>query len=308
MSVRSYADADLPVLQATVAGWIAEAGRCGYDHIGELPHRIYENLRGRWPLGEVVRVWEDGDGIAGLAITMRFGVAFDVLAAPALRGREAEREMLRTAFELTARLMGDGAPFVLTDVWDCDAARIGLLAELGFEHFRNWEHVRERGLDGPLPEAQAGRDFELRCAGPADAGQLAAVRNDCFGETWTGEQYLSQVMGKPGYEPSREIVAVAPDGRIAAFAVYWPDLLNRTGHFEPVGAHSDFRGRGLARAVMLRAMRDMRDLGMTCVTVNHLGENAPARKLYESIGFVRKHETLGFRRPLTGQGTLTSQS
>ena len=91
---RPYADTDLPLLQEAVANWISVAGRCGYDHVGELPHRIYENLRGRWPVGDVVHLWDDAEGLAGIAITMRFGVAFDVFAAPRLRGGAAEREML----------------------------------------------------------------------------------------------------------------------------------------------------------------------------------------------------------------------
>src|ERR1700689_1569545 len=89
LRMRPYADEDLPRLLDTVAGWISEAGRCGYDHIGELPHRIYENLRGRRPVGDLVRLWEAGG--AGVEINLRFGVAFDVFAAPALRGSEAER-------------------------------------------------------------------------------------------------------------------------------------------------------------------------------------------------------------------------
>lgn len=78
---RSYQDADLPDLQAAVASWIREAGRCEYDHIGELPHRIYENLRGRRPVGELVQVWGGADGVAGIAINMRMGCCFDVFAA-----------------------------------------------------------------------------------------------------------------------------------------------------------------------------------------------------------------------------------
>lgn len=42
------------MLQDVVAGWIAQAGPGCYDHIGELPHRSYENLRGRQPAGDQV--------------------------------------------------------------------------------------------------------------------------------------------------------------------------------------------------------------------------------------------------------------
>ncbi len=295
---RPYADPDLPLLQQTVANWISVAGRCGYDHVGELPHRIYENLRGRWPVGDVVHLWDDAEGLAGIVITMRFGVAFDVFAAPRHRGGVAEREMLRAAFDTTARLMsGTGEPFVLTDVFDCDADRIRLLSDLGFEHFRNWEHVRECDLTA-MDFGTGTGGFVLRSARFEDADQLAIARNDCFGENWSGERYRAEVMEKPGYDPEREVVAEAVDGRIAAFAVYWLDHLNKTGHFEPVGTHSGFQRRGLARAVMLHAMRQMRELGLTIVTVNHLADNTSARKLYESLGFMKRHETLGYRRHL----------
>jgi mycothiol synthase len=54
-------------------------------------------------------------------------------------------------------------------------------------------------------------------------------------------------MDRPGYDPERAIVAVAPDGRIAASTMYWTDSRNGLGLFEPVGTHRDFRRRGRAR-------------------------------------------------------------
>jgi ribosomal protein S18 acetylase RimI-like enzyme len=295
---RPYTDRDLPRLQEAFAGWIAQAGDCGYDHVGELPHRIYENLRGRRPVGELVHLWEDGGTIAGVAISLRFGCAFDVFTAPPLRGTPAEREMLRAAYDTTARFMDrrvDGG-FVLTDVFDCDTARIRLLTELGFDRFRVWDDVRQRGLDEPVPEARVPDGFVLRAARVGDADQLAEARNHSFKESWTGRRYRREVMEKPGYAPERELVAESPDGRIAAFAVYWIDERNRVGHFEPVGTHREFQRRGLARAVMSDAMRRMRAVGMSTVTVNHNAENSGARRLYESLGFRKRCQTVGFRR------------
>lgn len=294
---RPYTDADLPAVVETVSRWIAEAGRVGYDHVGEIPHRIYENLRGRRPVGETVHLWEDGPDLAGLAITTRFGNAFDVFAAPRHRGSEAESAMIRFACERTAALnTPDPAdPFVCTDVFAADTERIRLLEAEGFEEFRVWDDIRERSLHDPF-DAPAADGFLLRPARLADADGLALARNASFGEDWTGARYRA-FMNAPGYDPEREIVAEAPDGRIAAFTVYWTDARNATGHFEPVGTHPDFHRRGLARAVMLHAMRLMRDEGAATVTVNHNAVNIPARRLYESLGFERTHHTLGFRRP-----------
>jgi ribosomal protein S18 acetylase RimI-like enzyme len=102
-------------------------------------------------------------------------------------------------------------------------------------------------------------------------------------------------------DPGREIVAVSHDGRIAGFAVTWFDARNRVGHFEPVGTHRDFRRLGLAGAVTRHAMAEMRRYSLTTITVNHNAENIAAAQLYVSLGFIRRHETFGYRRgePLT---------
>ncbi|MGW2156640.1 GNAT family N-acetyltransferase [Nonomuraea sp. NPDC001699] len=298
MRVRVFRHEDLPSLRSVMAGWIGQAGRCGYDHVGELPHRVYDNLRDRRPAAELVRLWEDGDGLAGIAILLRFGCAFDVFAAPRLRGGPRELDMLEEAAGATARMMDPGEPYVLTDVFDCDAARIGLLGRAGFERFRVWDHVNERDLRDPVPEPGVPAGFVVRHAVAEDAFGLAEARNAAFGDDWTGPLYRAAVMERPGYDPADEIVVQAPDGRIAAFAVGWIDERNAIGHFEPVGTHPAFWRRGLARAAMLHAMRRMRALGVGVVTVNHDATNVAARELYRSLGFVRRHETFGFRRPV----------
>ncbi|MEV0202626.1 GNAT family N-acetyltransferase [Nonomuraea sp. NPDC050691] len=290
LSKRPYVDADLPLLQDSMAEWIARAGRCGYDHIGELPHRIYENLRGRRPIGEVVHVWEHARTPAGLTINTRFGNAFDVFTAPGLRGTEAETTMIEDAAATT----GHGADEVLTDAFDCDEIRIELLERIGFTRFRVWDDVQEMPLADTPPEPAPPAGFTIRGARLSDAAQLAEARNGAFQAGWTAAEYLDEVMRKPGYDPDREIVAEAPDGRIAAFTVYWIDTRNGLGHFEPVGTHPDFRRRGLARAVMLHAMHRMKAL--TTVTVNHNAENLAARRLYGSLGFTPRHQTYGYRR------------
>jgi ribosomal protein S18 acetylase RimI-like enzyme len=298
MAVRPYEDADMPRLLDTFASWIAEAGCCGYDHIGELVPRIYENLRGRCPVGELVHLWEADAQIAGLTICLRSGDTFDVFTAPSLRGTSAEVQMLKSAAGTTARYMaGAGAgPHVLTEVFSNDTERVRLLAELGFRKFRTWHHGRQREFAGPVGVPLLPRGFLVRGGRPDDADMLADARNHSFGDNWTGDQYRSQVMEKPGYDAAREIVAVSPDGRIAAFADYWTDALNKTGHFEPVGTHREFRRLGLARVVMLHAMKEMRALGMSTVTVNHDAENVAAGKLYEALGFEITGVTSGYRR------------
>jgi ribosomal protein S18 acetylase RimI-like enzyme len=185
---------------------------------------------------------------------------------------------------------------VVTDVFSCDDLRVALLRRLGFVEDRLWDHITERDLGGPIGEPDLPDGFTIRPASIDDVPQLAEVRNDAFDAGWSPEQYRDEVMLKPGYRPERELLVIAPDGRVAAFTVTWLDVENRLGLFEPVGTHSDFRRMGLARALMLHALAEMKALGMETATVEHLADNMAARELYRGLGFEKRFETVGYTR------------
>lgn len=296
---RPYRDADLPLLQVALAGWIEQAGDCGYYHPGNIAHRIYEGFGGSVPRDQLVHLWEEAGEIVGFTYSFVFECAFFAFVAPQHRGTVVERMILQRVIAHTERLMVETRQpeeTAITDVYDCDQARIALLTELGFIHYRTWDWITKRPLATPIPTASIPDGFLIRPAKMDDADDLAAIRNSSFGGNWQGELYRQQVMASPGYRPEREIIAVAPDGRVAAFAVIRFDERNKVGLFEPVGTHGDFRRLGLARAVMLYGLRAMQVHGMIEAAVEHTAENEPARALYQSLGFVKKYETLGLRR------------
>lgn len=297
--VRPYTDADLAVLQPALAAWRAEAGPCGYCHVGDLVHRVYEGLRDHPPGQRPVRVWTDAAGVAGVAVCGRFDTAFDVFTRPALRGTEAETAMLADAYRVTREVMtdrGKARHWAVSDVHGCDETRARLLADLGFARYRVWDRLTERSLTTPPPEAVVPDGFTVRGATLDDADRLAAVRNESFGCRWTGAELRAEVLTRPGYLPERELVAVVPDGRFAAFAGTWLDEVNAVGHFEPVGTSSAFRRLGLARALLCHGLAELRRLGMTTATVEHDASNTAAGELYASLGFGERDVTYGFRR------------
>jgi predicted N-acetyltransferase YhbS len=309
LSSRPYSDGDLPAAQAALSSWIAESGLCGLCHPGDLAHRIYDGPGAvpGLPLGDLVRLWSLGDprSLVGVTICLRFDAVFEAFVAPGARGGPVELAVLRSAAEATRRLadgLGRTGAAVSTDAYACDAGRRTLLSELGFEEFRVWDHVTSRPLADPVPEPVVPDGFVVRPATPDDHAELAAVRNDAFGSSWTAAGFRDGVMRKPGYSPAREHVAVAPDGRVAATAVTWEDERSRLGLFEPVATRSAFRRLGLGRAVMLAGLRALRSAGMSTALVEHTADNVGAERLYGSLGFRVVHETRGYRRPVGGTG------
>src|SRR5690606_27221881 len=117
----------------------------------------------------------------------RARAGFDVFVDPASRGGETERAMLLDAYRVTRGFMagcGKANTWVVSDVYACDEPRARLLTELGFAHYRTWDHVTERSLAEPPPAAPLPDGYTLRGATFDDADRLAAVRNESFGDTW----------------------------------------------------------------------------------------------------------------------------
>ena len=86
-----------------------------------------------------------------------------------------------------------------------------------------------RSLQTPLPISVLPEGFTIRNSpGKPKPGWVIEAHSSAFGSTWTADDYL-RVMRTPGFEIERELVVVAPDGRCAAFLIYWIDPVTRSG-------------------------------------------------------------------------------
>jgi ribosomal protein S18 acetylase RimI-like enzyme len=122
-------------------------------------------------------------------------------------------------------------------------------------------------------------------AGQHEHASRAALHRDVFQPSRVTDEGYLRLMGLPGYDPNLDVVAVAPDGTLAAFCICWVDKVNGIGIFEPVGTRPSFRRMGLGRAVMVEGLRRMKACGVHTAMVTTGGSAVEAQGLYESVGF-----------------------
>jgi ribosomal protein S18 acetylase RimI-like enzyme len=192
-----------------------------------------------------------------------------------------------------------GVRFTVSHVSVADHPRIAALRAAGFELEGPPSRLFEQGTSGASPRSVDG--FEIRSirgedehAARADAARLA------FASTLEPEAHRARYlafMRSPAYVPQHDMVAVAPDGTIAAFAMYWPDAELSLGQFEPVGTHPNFQRRGLARALLNEGLARLAAAGIERARVMTGGANERATSTYLATGFDLVDRVARYRAP-----------
>jgi mycothiol synthase len=102
--------------------------------------------------------------------------------------------------------------------------------------------------------------------------------------------------------PDLDLVAVAPDGTLAAFCVCWithrshpaAELVLRRSSQR--GVQPDFRRLGRGRALLHESARRARTLGADRIEVDPFSYSEPALRAYDSVGFRRLYDEYVFVR------------
>ena len=139
-------------------------------------------------------------------------------------------------------------------------------------------------IQGELPEHALPEGHRLQSM--ADENDLER-RRKAFGlgfnhpdpRDWPSLLSYQELQKAPDYRQDLDLYVVAPDGQFAAFCIIWWDERNRTAMLEPVGTVPEHRRRGLARAVVLEAIRRAAALGAREVFVGS------DQAFYLSLGF-----------------------
>lgn len=174
---------------------------------------------------------------------------------------------------------------------DDDLGAIALLESLGFAR-RDWHTLRMlRPLHELIPAPQLPAGFTPRhVRGEDEAEEYVALHRAAFGmESMTLARRLAW-MRDPAYLPALDLVAVAPDGALAAFcacSISHEENARRRhaeGWIDFIGTHPAFQRRGLARALLLTGLQRLKEHGVETAILGTGSENE-ARRVYEAAGF-----------------------
>ena len=110
--------------------------------------------------------------------------------------------------------------------------------------------------------------------------QVAALEKLCFSDPWS-EKSVASELNNP---LSLWLVALAGE-RVAGYVgsqsvMGESDMMN-------VAVHPDFRRRGIAEKLCLALVDALREKGNHCLSLEVRSSNAPAKALYEKLGFVQ---------------------
>lgn len=240
-------------------------------------------------LEDVITLWEVKGQIVAMLNPDHDDEAFFQIH-PAYQEHVSMAEMLEVAEQKLPKTKDGGKKELIVWVNAADDSTKALFTERGYARSKfSAEHMRRRFLSQPIPDSVSPGGYTVRALG--DESELPArswlswkaFHPDEPDEKYEGWEWYKNVQRIPLYRRDLDILAVAPDGELAAFCTVWFDDVTRTAVFEPVGTHPNHQKRGLGKAVMSEGLRRAHRLGATLATVSSYSKGAHA--LYESMGF-----------------------
>ncbi len=177
--------------------------------------------------------------------------------------------------------------------------------------YRETQHFLDlvRSLDD-LPEIPLPEGIEVRPAMPADVRKVWDLDREASREEWGfsearyDDAHLDAFRRSPDFQPDLWQLAWDGDTLVGMVLPFILDEENRRygrrqGHTENVCVREGYRRRGIARALLARSLRVLRDRGMDEATLGTEVENPHrALRVYESLGFRIVEHFTWYEKPL----------
>lgn len=185
---------------------------------------------------------------------------------------------------------------------------IDVLSHEGYEAVR-WEYEMVRSLENDLPNCPFPEGFTVRPVKAEDAPMIWAAAAEAFadhwGETdWFTPKTLAEWQESPKYRPDLWQVAWHGDEVAGMVLNELNELENEEyqrarGYTETICVRRQWRGCGLAKALISRSLKMWKSLGMNEAVHGVDADNATgALQLYKGLGYEAGKTFTSFRKPL----------
>lgn len=267
-----------------------------YAHRGDLQWWLFYTYTPQEIWQKNIRLWFDSEQLIGWVLLTPEQKTFDVFVHPSISKTPLEEEFLLSAINE----MANEEELNVGLVDENDAWRINWLEKNGFVRSEDYYQLFNRLLSNPIPDSAPPTGFSLRHSRGIEDAELRSVASAAaFKSTKPFDEYITRTinfMQSPVYVPEHEIFVVSPNQEVASFCITWTDDLNKIGHFEPVGTHPDYQGKGLGKNLLNEALRRLKSEGMREADVFTNHDNQAAIRLYESVGFQKSKKLINFKK------------
>ncbi|NJL23478.1 MAG: GNAT family N-acetyltransferase [Leptolyngbyaceae cyanobacterium SM1_3_5] len=268
-------------------------------------------------LAHDLRLWEDAQGSLIGSGWMWIPPATDVQDGylgfkvhPQFRNRGIEVQILTWAeARMRSIALASQRPIHLrAGAREHQAERIALLEQQGFT-INRYFYDMALPLSEPLPALQLPAGYGVRSLHSNEVEAWVELFNQSFIDHWnfhpvTLEQ-RQRWMSDPDYCADLDLVAVSPEGTLAAFchgAISSKDNA-RTGRSEGwisgLGTRRGFRRIGLGRAMLLCGLAQLQAKGIETALLGVDSQNpSGALRLYESVGFRKRYTNITYCKVL----------
>jgi GNAT superfamily N-acetyltransferase len=151
-------------------------------------------------------------------------------------------------------------------------------------------------LGAPTPAPKLPPGFTARpLAGVGGVEAATKLLCESFGIDTVTVPWRRRILEQRYYRPELDIVISAPDGRLAAFCLFWLHPHGHTGQIEPMATHPDFQRLGLGSAAIYTGLAQVAAMGATRAVVGTSGSNHRSQGMYQATGFRLHHRRFGYQ-------------
>jgi ribosomal protein S18 acetylase RimI-like enzyme len=159
-----------------------------------------------------------------------------------------------------------------------------------------------------VPDAELPQGIETRPATPDQNRQIYDAEGEAFLEHWgealEDESDYERWVKNPKWKHELWQVAWQGDEIVGMVRSYVDENENqqynyRRGYTENISVRKPWRGRGIAKALLVKSMKMFRDMGFDQTALGVDSENATgAYQLYESVGYKKVRTVAIYRKQL----------